>query len=178
MKTKTVVLLFFILLLHSSKQLDCSSFTNDSAELSNCNECISSNGKDSVNIPIFNGRKCWISKTDCGFEDNPMERLYKDEVTYCGTQIEACNNLTVTTKDYGTCVYTQVEAPFKCCYVGNGKNNRCLALDVHSKEVFQQTLYYIRMMNDDYSGNYEIECNSIYLKLTTIALILLGLFLY
>lgn len=174
MKIRICILLFFALLIYSSNQLDCSSFDDENY----CNNCVKKNGEKAVNIPILNGRFCWSSKNNCNFEENPMEKIYAKEVTYCGTEIEGCNNLAVATKDYSTCIYTQVELPYKCCYVGNGKNNRCLALDVHSKEVFQKTLYYIRMMNDDYSGNYEIECGSNYMKLATIALILLGFFLY
>lgn len=178
MKIRICFLLCFFLLLHSSNQLDCNFFAKDKNELSNCNACISKTSKELVNVPILNGRPCWSPSSNCYFEPEPMTKIYTNSATYCGTEIETCNNLKVATKDYGTCIYTQVEAPYKCCYVGNGKNNRCLALDVHSKEIFEQTLYYIRMMNDDYSGNYEIECNSNYSKLSTIALILLGFFLY
>ena len=98
MKIRIGFLLCFFLLLHSSNQLDCNFFTKDQNELSNCNACISKTSKGLVNVPILNGRPCWSPPSNCYFEPDPMPKIYAKSTTYCGTEIETCNNLKVATK--------------------------------------------------------------------------------
>ena len=187
MKSFLPSLVILCLLIHWSIQFDCndkkssistSSPFYSSFNIQNCYNCIAKNGEKKVNIPILNGRHCYIpsssssSVQDCNWYDEPVEEgINQYEDAYCGTEIEACNAKIPSTKDYNTCIYTQVEAPYKCCYIGNGKTNRCMALDVHDKKIFKETLYHIRVFDGDYQGDYEIECSSSYLKLTSLFLL-------
>ena len=178
MKSFLPSLVILCLLIHCSIQFDCNdkykSLSNPSI-IQSCYNCMANNGEKKVNIPILNGRHCYIpslGQYKCKWYDEPVEEgINQYEDAYCGTEIEACNEKTPSTKDYNTCIYTQVEAPYKCCYIGNGKTNRCMALDVHDKKIFKETLYHIRVFDGDYQGDYEIECSSSYLKLTSLFLL-------
>lgn len=179
MKSFLPSLVILCLLIHCSIQFDCNDKYKNLSSLSfniqKCYNCIAKNGEKTVNIPILNGRHCYIpslGQYDCDWKDEPVEDVInQDKDAYCGTEIEACNAKIPSTKDYNTCIYTQVEAPYKCCYIGNGKNNRCMALDVHDKKIFKETLYHIRVFDGDYQGDYEIECSSSYLKFTSLFLL-------
>lgn len=181
MKSLLPSLVLFCLLFQLSIQYDCYEHGNrhnySSEQITECYKCMSRNADKSVNIPILNGRFCFTPSNDCHWEDEPVEdRINQDKTTYCGTEIETCNAKIPSTKDYNTCIYTQVETPYKCCYVGNGKHNYCMALDVHDKKIFKETLYHIRVFDEDYQGDYEIECASSYLKVSS--LLFLALFFF
>ena len=180
MKSFLLYLVVLGLLIHFSIQFDCNDKSKNVSGTSDfdtqrCYNCMAESGEKKVNIPILNGRKCYIpslGRYDCGWYDEPVEEVINQyEDAYCGTEIEACNAKIPSTKDYNTCIYTQVETPYKCCYIGNGKKNRCMALDVHDKKIFKETLYHIRVFDEDYQGDYEIECSSSYLKFTSLFLL-------
>ena len=177
MKSFLLYLVVLGLLIHFSIQFDCNDksknvSTTSSFDTQRCYNCMAENGEKKVNIPILNGRKCYTPSFGCIWEDEPVEEIINQyEDAYCGTEIEACNAKIPSTKDYNTCIYTQVETPYKCCYIGNGKKNRCMALDLHDKKIFKETLYHIRVFDEDYQGDYEIECSSSYLKFTSLFLL-------
>jgi hypothetical protein len=131
-----------------------------------------------VQLPLIQGRQCLIkngdSSTTIEYKDNPFDCLVKKDCISCFTQIERCASITPRTKQYGDCYYTYTEAPYKCCYVGNGKTNRCIPIDPSDTKVFKETIFHMRAYDGDFQGNYEIECSA---KITKYSLILSFLYL-
>lgn len=128
-----------------------------------------------VQLPLFQGRYCLNeSQNEPVYKDDPFGCLVKGECISCFTQIERCASITPRTKQYGDCYYTYTEAPYKCCYVGNGKTNRCIPIDPSDTKVFKETIFHMRAYDGDFQGNYEIECSA---KITKYSLILSFLYL-
>lgn len=129
-----------------------------------------------VQLPLFQGRYCLIKNGDNKIEyrENPFDCLVKRDCISCFTQMERCASITPRTKQYGDCYYTYTEAPYKCCYVGNGKTNRCIPIDPSDTKVFKETIFHMRAYDGDFQGNYEIECSA---KITKYSLILSFLYL-
>ena len=128
-----------------------------------------------VQLPLFQGRECLIKDdSPLEYKEDPFDCLVKGECKSCFTQIERCASITPRTKQYGDCYYTYTEAPYKCCYVGNGKTNRCIPIDPSDTKVFKETIFHMRAYDGDFQGNYEIECSA---KVTKYSLILSFLYL-
>ena len=133
-----------------------------------------------VQLPLFQGRYCLIElgkepePSTIEYREDPFDCLVKGECISCFTQIEYCASITPKTKQYGDCYYTYTEAPYKCCYVGNGKTNRCIPIDPSDTKVFKETIFHMRAYDGDFQGNYEIECSA---KITKYSLILSFLYL-
>ena len=127
-----------------------------------------------VQLPLFQGRYCLIKDKTIEYKEDPFDCLVKGECKSCFTQIENCASITPRTKQYGDCYYTYTEAPYKCCYVGNGKTNRCIPIDPSDTKVFKETIFHMRAYDGDFQGNYEIECSA---KITKYSLILSFLYL-
>ena len=128
-----------------------------------------------IQQPLFQGRNCLIKETGkIEYREEPFQCLVQGECSSCFTQMERCASITPRTKQYGDCYYTYTEAPYKCCYVGNGKTNRCIPIDPSDTKVFKETIFHMRAYDGDFQSNYEIECSA---KITTYSLILSFLYL-
>lgn len=129
-------------------------------------ECLSRNKNT---LPIYQG-KCCIptdnSSPSCKWIQDPEQEILKENPQYkCGTKIEACNEVSdLGPKQFEKCIFKTVEKPYKCCFVSDGVYNRCMALSMESKKIFKETVAYLRMNQENYQGDFTIECSGKYLS--------------
>lgn len=165
MNTKTILLLLLIALVYSQ---DCEKYaTRD--------DCVK--GNESLDGKKFKEELekhcCWNTKENvCVIAKdantaNDFSR-WRESGYDCGTKADICENKNldfVGTKDYEKC--TDVGSYFnadgnqhKCCYVGDGRFNRCLMLDTSTKKTYKITKYFMRMIDENYDGDYKIKCSA------------------
>ena len=124
---------------------------------------------------LAGGLCCWKkSSIEGGNETGKCEYMpgtkiypyrWKRDGYDCGTTAETCDDITnVGTQDYDACINNFVQAPYQCCYVGDGRHNRCLLLNARDTSVYKETEYYLRTYFEDYDGEFEIVCSSGYLS--------------
>ncbi len=104
--------------------------------------CVSA--PDVENVPFY----IWRNKMhlDCGTTADVCEALDK-----VGSRDRDRCNFNMPFKDYE-------DTDYKCCYVGDGKYNRCMMVDYKHKTTFKKIMYYMRAINEDYDGDYRIDC--------------------
>ena len=93
MKSFLLYLVVLGLLIHFSIQFDCNDKSKNATsdfDSQRCYNCMAENGEKKVNIPILNGRKCYIpslGRYDCGWYDEPVEEVINQyEDAYCGIE--------------------------------------------------------------------------------------------
>lgn len=166
MKARIVCLLLLFAYIHSQ----CP------AAASNFYECTE---KNKVNVPLFNGKCCYDSNNKCSFVKTITSiGSIVNEGRKCGTQVEKClESQPKHVEDKETCIYTQVEAPYKCCFVKYRYFARCFPVDNTHKKEFKKLQYHLRTFYGWVEGgDIEIECSASFYSFSAILLIFLFLF--
>lgn len=135
---------------------------------------------------------CWNSTENTCAEfryDIKNPHLWRKEGIDCGLHYDVCENTNnPDTKKYVECLIhpsltlsdTDTDSEdykFKCCYVGNGRHNKCMFLDTKKKKIYKQVKFYQRAENEDYDGDYEIICSASYRKVSIMLILSLLYFL-
>ena len=165
MKAKIVYLLLLFTYIHSQ----CPSGAT------NVYDCTEGN---KVGVPLFNG-KCCYDGSKCFFVDQITSiGSIKNKGYQCGTKVEDClNTQPKHVEDKESCIYTQVEAPFKCCFVKYRYFARCFPVDNTHKKEFKKLQYHLRTYYGWVEGGeIEIECSASFYSFSAILLIFLFLF--
>lgn len=131
-------------------------------------ECIQANPTSDILVPLFHGR-CCLQNERCIYVENPTPGKIVQQDLKCGTGIEMCNaKPDIAQKDYQECYKTQVELPYKCCYIGYRYSRKCVALDVSKKQIYSVFEAQFRAIYGLSSEDkLEIECGSSIIKSIT-----------
>lgn len=143
-------------------------------------DCTSNN---KVNVPLFNGKCCFDDTQSAGKKCYFVDKITSigsimNKGLQCGTKVEDClNTQPKHVEDKETCIYTQVEAPYKCCFIKYRYFARCFPVDNAHKKEFKKLQYHLRTFYGWVEGGeIEIECSASFYSFSAILLIFLFLF--
>ena len=133
-----------------------------------------------VSVPLFNGKCCYNTLAGtCSFKDKITSiGLIVNNNLNCQTKVEQClNTQPKHVEDKETCIYTQVEAPYKCCFIKYRYFARCFPVDNTHKKEFKKLQYHLRTYYGWVEGGeIEIECSGYYYSFSMFILLFLFLF--
>ena len=163
--------IIYLFLLLTSINSQCPSGPTN---LSSCTE------KNKVSVPLFNGKCCYdTTKGTCSFVDKITSiGLIVNNNYDCQTKVEECLKAQPKhVEDKETCIYTQVEAPYKCCFIKYRYFARCFPVDNAHKKEFKKLQYHLRTYYGWVEGGeIEIECSGSFYSISVIFLLFLFLF--
>ena len=127
--------------------------------------------KNNVAVPLLSGKCCWENGS-CKYKDKLSFGKIKNSNLDCGTQIESCAELTPTnSQDRSTCIYTQVESPYKCCFIKHRYFSRCFPINNSEKKEFKKLEYQMRTYYGwEDAAEITIDCNSYFTKISALLL--------
>lgn len=159
MKYQVVSITFAILIIGTIQQ--CSNLSKE--------KCLA---KNDVSVPLLSGKCCWDSES-CGYIEKLSFGIIKNNNLECGTLIEKCADLSPTnSQDKNTCIYTQVESPYKCCFIKHRYFSRCFPINNSQKKEFKMIEYQMRTYYGwEDAAEITIDCNSYFTNFSTFLLI-------
>lgn len=122
-------------------------------------ECI---GGNVALTQVIGGLCCWKQEDGlCEYisEERAIPFKLANQGYKCGIMAEDCDGQTdVGTEEYDKCINLFTQAPYQCCYVGDGRHNRCLLLNTRDKKIYRETQFYLRTEFADYDGDFKVVC--------------------